>query len=315
MNDPNAPITVEEFEKIQIQIAEIDLRTISIEMIMDIIRPVLNGIPLACQYTAVNLGLYRAIAWSDKPALFDDITYPPIKFAKINRASLEGEQVFYSSSSKNITLFEVDAKVGSRYVISEWRTTQQLMLPLLGYTTQNLEHLGGGREDKFEEFDYSKIQYANSIEHLKNILNYLCKLFCQQVPSNSQHLFKITIAIAKLIYQQEFAGFPPNQSGIFNGLIYPSIKGKGTHDNYAIKKEVIDSGFVEFFSAEFIEIMSFANGVYRYKILDYANSIKDGEILWKNTEQTWTIEDNQDTYFDEDGLRLYDSEQNEINCD
>lgn len=317
MDDLYKEISLQEYLLIQEKIARLDYSRTSIDEIFQLLKPLRNGLSMTAIQTGIDLCLFRGVKWDKKPETLDKISYPPKSHAKINRASQEGEQLFYSSTSKNIILYEMNSKRGDRVVISEWRPTIHLIFPLIGYTNENLKKMGSSRSVNFGDMKFAAEKFRNKTELQIEIIRYLSELFCQPINSDNEEKYRLTIAIAKLFYTGEYVDSEKND-GRFSGLTYPSIKGNGEHDNYAVNIKLFDAGLIEPNCVEFIEIQDYDLKELRYKytILDYANSFSQNNIEWKDLKNTWTIWDNEEIFFDEnEPIRAFTSEGEEYHPD
>lgn len=301
MTDPYVEISRDEFLSIQKQIGMLDLEVTSVEGIFEILKPLKKELSMTAMQTGLDLSLFRGVKWGEKPNTIDMISYPPKSFAKINRASQEGKQLFYSSTSKNITLYEMYLKVGDRIVISEWRPTIALIFPLIGYSDENLKRMASERILDFGKMNYVNEKFAIKSELHFELVNYLSETFCQPIRVGESEKYKLTIAISRLFYRDQYRD-SQKDDGRFSGLVYPSIKGSGNHDNFAVNVGLIDSGLIEPNRVEFIEILEYDSKLsrYKYRILDFADSFTNYQINWKNANYTWSIWDNQDIYFGEE---------------
>jgi hypothetical protein len=76
-------------EKIRIiETVERSYLTISTDEILNLLNPVFTYYVAHTFILAINLILYRGIKYSQKPLLLSDLSYAPIKYAKISRASV-----------------------------------------------------------------------------------------------------------------------------------------------------------------------------------------------------------------------------------
>ena len=230
--------------------------------------------------------MFRGIKFSQKPKFLSDIIYPPKEKAKLNRASEDAEQMFYASTSKKAVLYELDVSPGDKMVISMWRLNNMLVFNNVGYTKANLAALGATREIPTDEDN------DNPINNL--IADYLALAFCQNISELEKYLYKLTIAIAR-IHLKEAGKYK------FAGLYYPTIRLNGEEENFAINKNIIDLGLLDFIGIQFIQIVEKLNNRYKYTILDTAEEITNYSINWNDSVNQWTVyEDSEELYFIED---------------
>jgi hypothetical protein len=287
MQTPHRPSIAEKIRIIET--VEKKFLTLSTDQIIDLINPVFTYYVAHTFILALNLILYRGIKYSQKPLLLKDLSYAPIKYAKINRASEEGEQMFYCTTKKKAVLYELNAMPGDRLVISSWYTIARLNVNSVGYTNSNLKELSSSSADLTWDNVDPNVKFYD--EENLYIANYLAKTFSQRINSSNLDVYRLTIPIAK-------KHFPEDQ---FHGLIYPTIQFNANAENLAIKPVAIDNNFIEFERVEYIEVIELVENKYKYKILDVSDSILNDKIVWKNLKQTLTVtDDNDELYFIED---------------
>lgn len=313
MTEPFKEISIEEFQLIKEKISNLDYSRTTIEEIFEIIKPLLKGMGLTAVQTAIDLTLFRGVKWNNKPQTIDKISYPPRLSTKINRASDVGQQMFYSSTSKNITFYEMYLKKGDRVAISQWRPNIHLVFLLVGYIDDNLKKMGASRTIDFGPMKFVSDVFANPSDQEVESAKFIADLFCQNIPPQDENKYKLTIAITRLLTRDHYVD-AQKKDGRFSGLVYPSIKGNGEHDNYAINIDLIDNKFIEPYNVEFIEIVDYESQRqrYKYKILDYADSFSENRINWKEIKNSWTIWDDQEIFFGESmPIRAFTSDGDE----
>lgn len=259
------------------EIENLDLRNTSIDEINELLSLLFTGYKITTPLFEPGIELFRGIKYTEKPTNISYLTYPPKKFAKINRASRENESVFYAATTRDIPFFELNVRPGDFLVISKWITTKKIFLNNVGYTEENFANLDSNRENQ----TWNNNQNEKGIEEENTIIqNFLAKTFSQIITNSNTDLYKLTIAIA----EKHFF------SDMFHGLLYPTIPMKANADNLAIKPGYIDDGGLEFLQVEFIEVTKQYDFKYDINILDWANSISsNGTIEWKGRLPQWTI--------------------------
>ncbi len=100
-------ISDEEFEKLKIKISEADFKTVTVEDLKVDLKTMFDGLKMGGRALSPGRIYYRAVTWKEKPNNIADVSYPPKRFAKVNRASREGEQLFYCSTTKPITFLRL----------------------------------------------------------------------------------------------------------------------------------------------------------------------------------------------------------------
>lgn len=257
-----------------------------------------------------DLVLYRGIGYSHKPTSYQDLIYPPVDKAKLNRASDKGEQLFYAATKKKAVFYELNAKPNDCLAISTWVPAMPLLISNIGYTSENLKYLGAEDSTPFFDTEDNKINayIKNKVEH-EIISDYISKTFSQN--TNDENIYKITIAIAQILMGEIVSKKGPGFPNEFDGLLYPTIKYNAKADNIVLKKHVIDFNKLSFERVEFIKIVDYSDNKYQYKILDVAESLTDNIIEWKNLSKTWKVNDESDDLYFVDG-KAFNEYGNEI---
>lgn len=88
------PPSIEEIEDRIAEIDKIDFKDSNVDEINEQLKLLFRGYKLRAPRFNPGLELFRGIPYSEKPKKISDLSYPPLEFAKINRASREGEQIF-----------------------------------------------------------------------------------------------------------------------------------------------------------------------------------------------------------------------------
>ncbi len=164
----------------------------------------------------------------------------------------------------------------------------------------------------------TKVTNYDELPNLDDRTDFICNLFCQEVPKGQEEIYKLTTAIAQIIYAEE-ARFSGTLEMKFHGFHFPSIKSKGEYDNFVFCLTTIDMGILKLEFVEYVEIVSFDefSNIYTYKLIDYANQFSDGKIMWKEIKKSWTFTDDKTVIIcdDGDGIACYDDNMNELPSD
>ena len=123
------------------EIENLDLQSVSIDQIKELLNPLFERYSISTLGYHSDLFLYRGIKYSERPENISYLTFPPKHLAKCNRASREGEQIFYASGMREVPFFELDIQNGDKLVLSKWKTTKKLLVNNVGYTKENFEYL------------------------------------------------------------------------------------------------------------------------------------------------------------------------------
>jgi hypothetical protein len=121
----------------------------------------------------------------------------------------------------------------------------------------------------------------------------LGRVFTTRVNSNELYLYKRSIAITEIC----------RETGMFDGIIYPTLAMRANTDNLALLPEVEDTKLelvrTEFYHVEEVDEVNF---LYKMKLVDTATSLSaTGEIAWKGRGDRWPSA-YQPTLSIEDGL-------------
>jgi len=304
MIKPKPISDIKQVKKTIEELQAIDIEKETIENLQNYFNQIMHGYSVIAMALNPGFVLYRGIKYTERPKKIVEIIYPPKNKAKINRASNEGEQMFYASASKKPVFYELNAQPGDKFIISTWKTNNVLLFNNIGYTKSNFEELGASRLP----LDFLK---PNDDVTNKFIADFLAKCFCQNISRENTYLYKLTIAIARIhlqnVYDKRFAG-----------LFYPTVQLNADEENFAINKSVIDNGLLDFERIEFVEVIDKIQNQFKYRILDIAYEIKNGNIEWKNLETQWTLyDDSEELFFVEENERViaYDRDGNIIDCD
>lgn len=200
---------------------ELDLTTASVEQVADVLAKVLRG------YATTTLQirpqtLYRARKRTG-PAPFGhyrDLWYvPPEKadLVQMGRLNDTSEVVFYCADSQHIALVEVRPQVGDRICMLECELDSDAWLRVMPLGIHR--HLEAHKpeltahdyEDKGHEKDFVE---AENRQALKILQEFLVEELVRVVPDGTKHLYKTTVALARLMLPAE---------ANLHGMVYPSI--------------------------------------------------------------------------------------------
>jgi hypothetical protein len=290
-------------EKLQLieKLNTIDLANCSVDFLTDFINPIITGYTVnAYRFLPANV-LYRGIKYENKPSYYHDLIYPPKNCTKLNRANLEGEQMFYCATKKKAPFYELALAKGDRIVLTTWSLAIPIYCNNVGYTKSNFDILSAKREIPVESLEKA---LKLSIDENQIIAEFLAQSFCKNPLQENPEYFKLTNAIAKNHFSTDF-----------HGLLYPTIQYSANADNIALTKETIDSNYLRIEQIEYIEVTEIENNKYTYKILDISQEVMNGQIKWGNSDKIWIVTDeDEDIYFtDEFGsIEAYDCNGNLI---
>ncbi len=194
--------------------------------------------------------IYRARLWKreDLPKDISELSYPPLPKAALGRANLDGTQVFYASAGLPTTFVE-NKKVSVGDVIIATEWRCHSTILL-----QKVGFVSGENLDDYEQL--------------------LHDLFCH-VGSN---LFEYSASIAQHLMSGD----------VLHGITYPSIESQNDSQNFALKKEFVDSSltFVNATAYRVDEIPK--NHTYKTTEFDFATSV-GSNLDWKQRKKSWVI--------------------------
>ncbi|MCC6582258.1 MAG: RES domain-containing protein [Chitinophagales bacterium] len=255
-----------------------------------------------------DYSLFRAIKYPEKPLNVNKLVYPPIEKAKKNRASDEGEQLFYCSDSKITCLYEINADKNDKIVIGEWNTQDHLFTNSIGFTKSNLDYLGTDQYRFTEEFKASFHPKFFAPDNY-SLIEKIGYLFCQENFEENSNYYAFTIAIAKALYNGRII----NTERQIDGIIYPTIRNNGIDNNLALFPNVINNKAIALDRVEYIEMINNEE----YILLDFADSIKaDGSINWISLDRKYifSVKNQEYVFVYENGDYVcYDFQGNIIN--
>ena len=252
----------------------VDVNNLSVEEIKDLLFPMFKGLIVQTPKLGSGIKLFRSRK-GNKPGNIKSILYPPsnkvTNFGRVNRPS---QSVFYSATSREATFFEQDLKVGDFITIGRWKTTSELLVANVGYSSGVFNGLNSNRECQ-KWGDDTKI----SNEENRYILNWLSKQFATKVKSSNESYYKISVAIAEKFLMGE----------LFSGIIYPTIAMRANADNVVLYPEVVDE-HLSFERVEYAEIEEVGDFKFEIKVRDFADELTDaGKIKWKGRHPNWKL--------------------------
>lgn len=174
----------------------------------------------------------------EKEKLLDhvDEVHPKACFIRrLGRANREGAPIFYFSPDKVIALHELKPNIGEIFSVIECRTRQEVspFLVPIGIHELARRHnarIGGEFPDpavRIRDF----LGNDEDFEKHKLIDNFVAAEFLKVVDEGQEDLYKLTIAIAELLFDFE------TDVGPIDGIAYPSIASDQLNANVALLPE------------------------------------------------------------------------------
>jgi hypothetical protein len=137
--------SLKELEERILEIKSLDLTFLSVDDIKSKLTLLFTGYTIASISLHLGSLVYRGIKYNTKPKLFSLLTYPPFEKAKMGRANREGVSVFYCTTDKNATFYELNTQPGDKLVISEWTVQRDLLINNVGYIQSVFTDLNSNR--------------------------------------------------------------------------------------------------------------------------------------------------------------------------
>ena len=185
----------------------------------------------------------------------------------------------YCSTKREITLSELDAKLGENFVIAEFRFKQEItILPVgeLDYYRRTGETYLGSAINK------SKEPYDNILEKPNAVLAQLIDAFIADEfikRATTDTDYRITSAFATLVLNES------EGSNQIDALVYPSVEFRGGL-NFAIKPDSLKNK-MELIDSEVIEITdTLGYGIFEYRQLGKLKSNNSGLLEWTVLNQS-----------------------------
>lgn len=256
------------------------------------IKPNVDAIEWTARVAPVGTPFYRARILARRIENISEGAYPGPQHATLGRANFPGKPMLYCGVEEDVVAFEIGCKPGDYINAVHWTTTEEFCAVAVGYTPQAFAALGSRRT----------AEPATSA-----MAGYLCDVFTRRVARGSEHLYKISAAIAHRL----------TAADAIDGILYPSIALNADNDNVAIKPSFADRG-LRFVRAEYRLIHRVGAGRIRTEIIDTAVDLaSDGRILWRGRPGVWRTQPGERPRFEvRDGkMRAFDSSGNEIACD
>lgn len=257
------------------EVSKLNFKGLSIEEILAVLRKLKGyAFKLATVHASTpssNL-IYRVVKHNNIPRYTDRLSYPPKEYARQNRASCEGEQMFYGAFDWQTALFETNLQPKDRFVLSRWDLPSDIRVIGLGFSDEVFKLLKSRTKNFINVL--SDHPYTNQDE-IVMMHDFFAKCFCLPVPANEPEFYKLTIAVARY-----FSSNPRSEA-----MIYPSVVRSANAQNIVISKDLVDQGIIECNRVMYAEVVDI---VYLHGELKYLVNIRDsadefsptGSIKW-----------------------------------
>lgn len=163
----------------------------------------------------------------------EDIYPKAVYLTRLNRASREGQPIFYFSADGVIALHEVKAAVGDVCSVLECKpraNASPLLIPVGIHEMARRHHarIGGNLPEPALRIRALLKDDAESIKKHELIDKFITDEFLKDVGEGQEDLYKLTIAIAELLFSFE------TDVGPIDGIAYPSIASDRINANVAL---------------------------------------------------------------------------------
>ena len=179
------------------------------------LRPKLGGYTTAIKDLRSDNEFFRGVVWSERPNVVADLSYPPVRYAKLNRASRDGQPMFYASRGAPPVFFELRAKAGQRVALSQWAVNEPIWMHNLGYHQDALRRLGGANAPLRHHFLSPIPGESKANLQLRRLLSLA---FTADVSGGREYRYKLSVAINELLFDKRssclFVPVGPNPAAL-----------------------------------------------------------------------------------------------------
>ncbi len=211
-----------------------------------------------------------------------DLRYPPREIAKnldYNRASLNGQTIFYGGSRGHLALaIETQPKMGQRITISKWaHTTGILNMTII---CQDATLAMSNPNELLSHYQYYEKTLnqlePNTQEVVVAIHKFIIKAFTRQVSPDNKKGYLFSALISNLFFS---ASTDPSDA-----IYYPSVPCNGSAMNIAIKPDILDGQFQMIEAEEGIVVGSYGNNRWHSFETGLCKSYDQDtlDLIWEN---------------------------------
>jgi hypothetical protein len=277
------------------ELNSIDLNNITEDELNNIIDDKFPIIPIHSAKIRAGTRLYRARVNKGDEA-FDkvkDIFIPPVhKIDKYGRANSPQDQIFYCSANIELAVFEVlqnlkyslSPKMEVAFLtIGIWETLEELHVANI----INSPILHTLRPDLLTHYEEVKkiIDKNNLPQDVITSDNLIGQFFTEQFIKSdikSENDYKFSVLFVKKIRQMNEVIAEHYKADKFDGINYPSVAMKYKGDNQALFLETATNK-IKLVNTLHITASNFdfENGTFVHGVIHEAESINNGDVLWK----------------------------------
>lgn len=226
-------LNTETVEAIIEEVNSLDLNTVSIDKVIDLIDQVYEGRRTIAYTFKERYPLYRAICYDEDPKSAADMSYNPWldKIKEFGRCNYPGEAVFYCCTTLPGALGEIGKSWKTVYV-GLWSIQKAQTMNNVGFTERVCQDLGN--KGDFSHRINSVVGREGFDETNQRIYEFMSEIFSRKIAREESFKYKLSACI----FHSMIRGEPP-------GLLYPSIANDGKYDNLAFRTEIIDQKLIK----------------------------------------------------------------------
>ncbi len=230
--------------------------------------------------------IFRGRKLDERPERLGDVGHPPPEVTPQGRANRPGSPVFYGTSTREPIYFELGVGVGDRLAIVHHKTTGDLLVNRIGYTTATFNRLQSKREIP----DYGNLDLAAYTQRDALVDDFLSEVFCEKHHCDEDWRYNLSVAVAeKMMPDVEQSPDRDPRIACIQGLVYPTVPMWGNADNLALKPSFVETSLTSIY-AEYVEVTEVHDVSIGINGLDEARSFEaDGTINWLGHPAQWTL--------------------------
>lgn len=249
------------------------------------LRQKLGGYTVAIKNITTDNILYRGVPWPDRPHRVTELSYPPVAFARLNRANRAGQPMFYGSRGAPPVFYESRAGAGDRIALSGWNITQPIWMHNLGFHQDALRKLGGPNVPLRTPFVDPIPNETRENEKMRRAMS---RAFTEVIEPDREYRYKRTVAITELLFDKaEPIPQKPDGPSIprAGGIVYPAMQMRGAADNVALWPDFVDRCMaVTLALYVLVEQADPQSSSYTLLTLAKADAFPDGNINWREPD-------------------------------
>ncbi|WP_125133730.1 hypothetical protein [Falsiruegeria mediterranea] len=254
-------------------------RTPNLELRKKQIRRAVQALPQVGNVVSVGQILFRAslLADDERPESVGRLSYPPEdKIKSFGRCNLPENPVLYTAAHEGAALLEVQPKVGTKCVISQWQATRVIVAIPLGYSADELVIQPEGMEYRRELY----ASYGKGFDQIHSRFN-------QWFGHLGEVFYEITATLTNILFEdpvhvdEKNPGYSGRMAVQYRSRRFAEVSGGQRADNVTICKASVDAGDVVPIAAHHCEVTKADGGRIDVKILSRTTSIEGDRLVWE----------------------------------